>query len=159
NFFYAHPVGHAVEALHYCQGHHAADPSRSVSVALNASTAYELATFCPFIDAVYAIDHPFLEACADSPARLAGLPRDWDWVLDDSRRRQDFQLDLFAGMRDYYAASDEHLRARAGRSLVGLTSPGFVRHGALRFELPEAARAAAARRLDGSGPWIAVMPA
>jgi hypothetical protein len=26
NFFYAHPVGHAIEALHYANGHHAADP-------------------------------------------------------------------------------------------------------------------------------------
>jgi len=32
NFFYANPVGHAVEALHYCLGHHLADPTREVSV-------------------------------------------------------------------------------------------------------------------------------
>jgi hypothetical protein len=30
SFFYAQPVGHAVEALHYCLGHHAADPQRAV---------------------------------------------------------------------------------------------------------------------------------
>ncbi len=41
NFFYAHPAGHAVEALHYCLGHHAADPTREVSVALNAATSVE----------------------------------------------------------------------------------------------------------------------
>jgi hypothetical protein len=59
NFFYAQPVGHAVEALHYCLGHHSADPSRSVSLALNASTAHELALLCPFIENVYPIDHPY----------------------------------------------------------------------------------------------------
>ena len=28
NFVYAPPVGHAIEALHYSLGYHAADPSR-----------------------------------------------------------------------------------------------------------------------------------
>lgn len=46
NFFYAHPVGHVVEALHYCLGHHAADPTRDVAVVLNAASAVELASFC-----------------------------------------------------------------------------------------------------------------
>jgi hypothetical protein len=159
NFFYAHPVGHAVEALHYCLGHQLADPTRSVSVALNAATALELAAFCPFIDQVYAIDHPFLEDCPDSAARLAELPREWDWVLDDSRRHQEFQLDLFAGMRAYYEASDRHLHALRGRSIAGGSRAGYVPHAPLKFELPEAAREAAARRLDRPGPWIAVMAA
>jgi hypothetical protein len=159
NFFYAQPVGHAVEALHYCHGHHEADPGRSVSVALNAATAYELAGFCPFVDAVYPIDHPFVEDCPDSAARLAGLPREWDWVLDDARRHQRFQLDLFAGMRAYYEASDRHLQALQGRSIAGASRAGYVPHSRLRFALPAQARAAAARRLDGAGPWIAVMPA
>ena len=43
NFFYAPPVGHAVEALHYCLGHHAADPEREVAVTLHADTAVRLA--------------------------------------------------------------------------------------------------------------------
>ena len=71
NFFYAQPVGHAVEALHYAHGHHAADPARELSVALNAATATELADLCPFVAHAYAVDHPFLEPCADSSARLA----------------------------------------------------------------------------------------
>jgi hypothetical protein len=32
NFLYAQPVGHAIEALHYRLGYHAADPSREVAV-------------------------------------------------------------------------------------------------------------------------------
>jgi hypothetical protein len=160
NFFYAQPVGHAVEALHYGLGHHRADPTLRVSLALNAATAHELAAFCPFVDAVYPIDHPFVEACDDSDARLAGLPRTWDWVVDDFRRRQDVQLAAFAGMRDYYEASDRHLVAQQGRSVVCATPPGYVPRCRLRFELPAAARAAAAQRLSPGGDrWIAVMPA
>jgi hypothetical protein len=38
NFFSAHPVGHAIEGLHYALDHHAADPSREVAIALSART-------------------------------------------------------------------------------------------------------------------------
>jgi len=160
NFFYAQPVGHAVEALHYCHGHHAAAPGRQVSVALNASTATELARFCPFVERAYAIDHPFLAPCADSDARLAALPRHFDWVLDDGRRHQPFQLEAFPGMRDYYAASDRRLVAARRRTFAGNPEAGYVPHRQLRLELPAAARRAAARRLGDPGvPRIAVMPA
>ena len=74
-----------------------ADPGAEVSVALNAATAVELARFCPFVARAYAIDHPLLEPCADSSARLAELPRDWDAIADDPRRWQDIQLTIFPG--------------------------------------------------------------
>jgi hypothetical protein len=161
NFFYAQPVGHAIEALHYCLGHHAADPERRVSVALNAATAHELAGFCPFVENTYAVDHPFVAPCPDSAARLAGVPRQWDWVLDDFRRAQDFQLDAFAGMRDYYTATDEHLIAARGRGFVGSWRAGYLPGQQLRLELPARARAAARERLSAADGerLIAVMPA
>jgi hypothetical protein len=163
NFFYANPVGHAVEALHYCLGHHAADPTREVSVVLNAGTAIELAGFCPFVSYAFAIDHPLLEPCPDSAARQAAIPPGWDWVLDDFRRRQDYQLELFPGLRDYYNTSDRLLTATRGRTVVTSSPPGYVPHRQLRLELPQAVRAAAERRLaerfelPGSGR-IALMP-
>ena len=161
NFFYAQPVGHAVEALHHAQGHALAVPGRQVSLALNAATATELAGFCPFVRSTFAVDHPFLEPCPDSAGRLQALPRDWDWVVDDTRRHQPLQLDLFPGMRDYYTASDTHLRTAAGRSVVGAARAGYRAHEQLRFELPVTARRAAARRLGPGSPTtrIAVMPA
>lgn len=165
NFFYAHPVGHAVEALHYCLGHHVADPTREIAVALNVATAVELARYCPFVSETYAIDHPLLQSCVDSGRRLADVPRRWDWVLDDSRRWQDFQLAAFPGLLDYYSASDRHLAATHGRTFVGADAPGYVPHQQLRFVLPERARVSAARRLsqhDGGDPGvgrIALMPA
>ena len=48
-----------------------------------------------------------------------GVPRQWDWILDDVRRRNGLDLQTFPGMRDYYAASDEHLVATRGRSIAG----------------------------------------
>lgn len=163
NFFYAHPVGHVVEALHYCLGHQAAAPERTISVALNAASPVELVSFCPFVSAVYPIDHPFVQPCPDSSTRLAHLPREWDWVLDDFRRHQDIQRTLFPGLRDYYAATDRHLSARQHRTVVGDQTTGYLPHQQLRFTLPEQARAAARRRLGddhSSHPArIAVMPA
>lgn len=163
NFFYAHPVGHVVEALHYCLGHQAAAPERKISVALNAASPVELASFCPFVSAVYPIDHPFVQPCSDSTAKLAHLPQEWDWVLDDFRRHQGIQLSLFPGLRDYYAATDRHLSARQHRTVVGDQTTGYLPHQQLRFTLPERPRAAARHRLgdDNSGhpARIVVMPA
>src|ERR1700733_12987263 len=164
NFFYAPPVGHAIEALHYCLGHHLADPEHEVSVVLNSASAVELACFCPFVSEGFAVGHPVREPCPDSAARQASIPRRWDWVLDDHRRHQQVQLDLFPGLRDYYLTSDRLLAATEGRTVVGAAAPGYVAHQQLRLQIPEAARAAAQRRFDAHpGPSqagrIAVMPA
>jgi hypothetical protein len=161
NFFYAQPVGHAVEALHYCLGHHTAAPDRAVSVALNAASACELARYCAFVESAYPIKHPFVEACRDSAGRLADVPREWDWVLDDFRRRQDFQLRAFPGMRDYYQASDRHLIAARGRTVVGDRAAGYVPRCRLRLALPADARDRALRvmRCPEGARWIAVTPA
>ncbi|QFU92427.1 hypothetical protein [Amycolatopsis sp. YIM 10] len=151
NFFYAQPIGHAVEALYYANGHHAARPDREIAVALNAATAVEFADYCPFVSAKYAMDHSFVERDPDSAARLAALPREWDHVIEDSRRYQDFQLEMFPGMRDYYTAAEEHLVARVKRTFVGDPRVGYLPRQHLRFELPERVRRE--RR-----PRIAVLP-
>src|SRR5690625_7135541 len=95
--FYAHPVGHAVEALHYAHGHWGFDTSREVSVLLNARTPVELAGLCPWVTQAYGVDHPLLERCADSSERLAQVPREGDWVTDAGRRRHDRQAEQFQG--------------------------------------------------------------
>jgi hypothetical protein len=135
NFFYAQPVGHAVEALHYAHGHHQADPTRRISVALNAATPTELGALCPFVEHTYAVHHPFVEA-GHAPLTL---PEQWDWVLDDPRRHQPLQTDTFKGMRDYYAASDAHLVATAGRTIAGFGKLSYLPHQPLRFNLEPAA--------------------
>jgi hypothetical protein len=103
---------------------------------------------CPWLDRAYAIDHPFLEP-GSHPEALRQVPREWDWVVDDVRRLQDFQLEAFPGMRGYYEASDEHFHA-ADRIVTGAPRPPYVRHARLTLELTPAATEA---------PLIALMPA
>lgn len=156
DFFYAHPVGHAIEALHHCLALHEADPSREIGVVLNARTPTELAGCCPFVTHSYAVDAPFLEPAPDAPASIAHIPREWDWVLSDVRRVLDVQLDMFPGMRDHYAASDEWFVASERRGILGVVPPSRVARTQLRLDLPAAARSAAAGVEPGT---VALMPA
>ena len=68
------------------------------------------------------------------------------------RRHQAFQLELFPGMRDYYAASDAHLVARRA-------APSPAPAARLPPAPAAALRACDARRARRSARWIAVMPA
>ena len=151
--FYAHPVGHAIEALHYANGHAAADPALEVSVALNAATPVELARFVPSVRAAYPIDHPFVEPGDGSADALAGIPRGWTWIADDARRHQPVQLELFAGMRDLYAASDAYFTAERRRGVAGFPPLPYRPHQPLRLALPEHLRP------DVGRPALALMPA
>lgn len=160
DFFYAQPVGHAIEALHHALALHRADPTRALSVLLNAATPTELAECCPFVTATYPVRAPFVEPAPDAGRSLGHVPRHWDWILDDPRRDQDFQLAAFAGMRDHYAAADRRFAARSGRGPLGVEPPTRARHQQLRLELPPIVREAAAAQLpDSGGPLIALMPA
>jgi hypothetical protein len=147
NFFYAQQLGHAIEALHYANGYHEGDPSLEISVALNAATPVELASFCPFVKDAYAVEHPFLEA---GSAPLDVLPREWDWIVDDGRRHQDYQRAWFPGMAAYYESSDRHLRSKHRRSVVFYGGPPYVPHAQLRLRPPPA---------PDRGCTIALMPA
>lgn len=160
DFFYAHPVGHAIEALHHALALHRADPTRELSVLLNAATPTELAGCCPFVAATYPVRASFVEPAVDVDRSLDHVPRNWDRILDDPRRHQDFQVAAFAGMRDHYAASDRRFVARLGRGPLGVEPPDRARHQQLRLELPVSAREAAAQRIaEHDGPLIALMPA
>lgn len=155
DFFYAHPVGHAIEALHHCLALHEADPTAEIGVVLSARTPAELASCCPFVTHAYAVDAPFLEPAPDALASIAHIPREWDWVVSDARRVQDVQLTMFPGMRDHYEASDSWFVTDVGRSLTGAPRPPRKAHTRLRLELPEHARAAA----GFAGETIALTPA
>ena len=120
NFFYAQPVGHAIEALHYAHGHALADPELEVSVALNAATPVELAGFCPWVDQAYAVGHSLFDP---SPPDLGHIPPHWDRVLDDARRHQPDQLELFPGLRSYYEACDARFGAAPGARLHAALPP------------------------------------
>jgi ADP-heptose:LPS heptosyltransferase len=160
NFWYAHPVGHAIEGLRYCLGYHRADPSLEISLLLNGASPTELADLCPFIERVYAIDFTgFHDAASDPDEALRAVPKEWDYVVDDHRGRQPQQLSSFTGLRRFYEASDRHFVARTARGTAGSEPPAYQPNQQLRLELPADTRGAARRGLKRRPRWIAFMPA
>lgn len=149
NYWYAHPVGHAIEALRYCLGYKRADPALRVSVLLNAATAVELAHCCPFIDSVYAVPYTALEQPDGDPRdALGGVPREWDWVVANHRESEERHA-RFRGFRDFYDASEAYFQPRRGRGRTGGEPPAYAPNQQLRLELPAPARAAAQDTLQG----------
>ncbi|HEY9472709.1 MAG TPA: hypothetical protein VIS06_02535 [Mycobacteriales bacterium] len=157
NFWYAHPVGHAIEALRICLGYHRADPTVRVSLVLNSATPTELANLCPFVSTTYRVTHPFFDAANCPEVPLEHVPRDWDWVVDDGRRAEPAQLAAFGGFAGYHTAADSHLRARLGRGLTGTPPPAYLPHQRLTLDLPADARVRASRLLAGASVRIAVL--
>jgi hypothetical protein len=158
NFWYAQPVGHAIEALHYCLGYHRADPARHISLVLNAATPIELAYLCDFIDRAYAVAFPFGSLQHDGKPDFNRIPASWDWVADDGRRYLPRQRAMFPGFARYYEAADAYFTPRQGRTVAGGEPPTYSRHQHLRLALPEDARIRAAKLVPG-GTRIAIMPA
>jgi hypothetical protein len=160
NFMECNPVGHAVEALRYALGYHRADPSLRVSVLLAHNTPTELAGMCPFVEAACPVALP--AALAEPPElvrAVAGVPRRWDWIVDNPRRHSAEHMALFPNFERFYAVTDRHLHARRGHSTIGVPPPAYAAHQQLRLQLPPGRRAAARRLLGDAGTAIAVMPA
>jgi hypothetical protein len=107
NFFEAHNVGHVIEALHYCLGHHKANPESRLSVLLNALAPTALAQLCPFVESVYTVELPGYPedtsglSEADCLAALRDVPREWDYVLDNHRRNVKPHLEAVPGFALY----------------------------------------------------------
>jgi hypothetical protein len=149
NYWYAYPVGHAIEGLRYALGYKAAEPTRRVSLLLSGATPVELADCCPFLDEVYAVPYTgFEEPDADPHEALAAIPREWDWVVDN-HRAWDESHDRFRGFRAFFDAAEEHFAPRRGRAPSGAEPPSYLPHQELRLELPQSARAAAHELLQG----------
>jgi len=146
NYWYAHPVGHAVEGMRHALGYHAADSELSVSLLLNGATPLELARLCPFLDRVYGVPFTsFMEVASDPWTALVEVPREWDYVVGKSRAHHD----RYPGFRTFYDAAEAHLRPRLGCAVVGQEPPAYLPHQDLRLELPERAREEAQATLSG----------
>ncbi|HVW90587.1 MAG TPA: hypothetical protein VHC01_14080 [Gaiellaceae bacterium] len=159
NYWYAHPVGHALEGMRYALGYKAADPDLRVSLLLNGATAVELARLCPFIDEVYAVPYSgFMEPDADPAEALADVPGVWDWIVENHRVGQSSH-DGFRGFRAFFDAAHAHLESRHPRGVAGAAPPAYVPHQNLRLDLPSGARAAAAATVGARRPVISVLPA
>lgn len=164
NFFEAHNVGHVIEALHYCLGHYRANPESRLSVLLNAAAPTELAELCPFVETVYPVELPGYpedtsnlseEECL---AALRGVPKEWDYVVDNPRREVEAHLQAVPGFARYYEASDRHFRARKARVTVSGEPPGYVPRQHLRLELPRENRLRSRCYVAAGSPRIAVLP-
>lgn len=158
DYWYAHPVGHALEALRYCLGYKTANPELRVSVLLNEATPTELARLCAFIADVYPVPFTsFVDVPTDPLEALAGVPREWDWVVENHRAREPAQQS-FAGFKAFFDAAHEHFRPRNPLGVAGAEPPAYTPHTQLRLHPPAPAREAAAATIAGGRPAISVVP-
>jgi hypothetical protein len=161
DFYFAHPVGHVIEALRYALGYHRASPDLRISLVLNGRAPTELADLVPYVETTYAIggslDFDFLHG-GDARQAIAHIPRDWDYVVDDARRDYPGLRAMFPGMAAYYDTSDAHFRVAEGRGVAGAEPPAYLPHQQVVLNVPAASRARARHRLGGRRPRIAVMP-
>jgi hypothetical protein len=164
NFVYCPPVGHTIEALHYCHGYHRADPGLRIGLALNADSPTELATLCRYIADVYPVALDVFDPAQRGSGSLDRIPAGWDWVVDDDRGHQAPQRELFPGLAAYYdMAADRFAAAGSALGMAGAVPPRYSAGEQFRLRLPGPALASARRRLrdaaPGAGPSIAVLPA
>jgi hypothetical protein len=168
NFVYCPPIGHAIEALHYCHGYHHADAGLRIGLALSADTPAELAALCPYVRDVYPVQVDVFDPGYDPTAALDAVPTGWDWVVDDDRGHQTHQRMAFPGLARYYdRARDRFTAAGAVIGTAGAAPPRYSSGAGFRLPLPGGARAEAQRRLADARPgsreqpWprIAVLPA
>ncbi|WP_370326661.1 hypothetical protein [Euzebya sp.] len=159
DFVDAHNVGHVVEALRYAAGHRAANPDAHIGLVLNAASPSEMATWAGTVDEVFTI--PLYEGVEAMAGAAAGIPAEWDYVLDDLRRTNPVQLDVVPGFADWWPIADAHFEAAEHRGYCGIPPqpPGYVPHQTVRLDLPAAARASAGDLVPGGSPRIAVVPA
>ena len=157
NYWYAHPVGHALEGMRYALGYKAANPQLRVSLLLNGASAVELARLCTFIDEVYAVPFTgFMEVDADAAEALAGVPRSWDWLVENHRVCESSH-DSFLGFRAFFDAAHAHFRPDHPLGIAGRQPPDYTPHQQLRLDLPPNARAAAAATVGRGRPVISVV--
>jgi len=168
NFVYCPPIGHAIEALHYCHGYHHANPELRIGLALNADTPAELAALCPYVGDVYQIRVDMFDPAYDADRALATVPPGWDWVVDDDRGHQPDQRMAFPGLARYYDQARDRFSATG--SIIGTAGAAPLRYSPgqdFRLPLPDGTRAEAGRLLgitrassrEQPGPRIALLPA
>jgi hypothetical protein len=157
NYWYANPVGHAIEGLRYALGYHVANPELTISLLLNAATPVELARCCPFLDEVYAVPFSdFARVVGDPVAALAEVPRQWDYVVDNYRADEP-SYDQFKGFRSFFDAAQEHFEPRVGFGFTGAEPPAYAPDQQLRLDLPAPVRETARQTLGADRRSISVI--
>ncbi len=145
------PVGHAVEGLRMAGSFKAANPRLDVSLVLNARTALDLATCCPWLTSLHTVDLDVFAEQLPGDA-FADVPRDWDWIHLGGYRGPDFFAAFPQIERLTIAATAHHRPVHNG-------TPPREQEWPLRLELPAAAREQAEQILgDGGRPILSVLP-
>lgn len=143
------PLGHAVEGLQIAYGYHLAGQA-AVSVVLNRRSAVDLLSCCPWLSASYTAELDAFDG-AFSSSIYDAVPRAWDWVIQEYRRRDPGQVAEFPGLGRLADVADAHYEI--GRS----DEPRFVTEAPLRLALPPWAMEKAADLLPEGRVSIAVM--
>jgi hypothetical protein len=97
-----------------------------------------------------------MEADADPTEALEGVPREWDWVVENHRARESSH-EGFGGFRAFFDAAHAHFEPRHPLGVAGREPPAYTPHQQLRLELPADARAAAAAVVGDAQPVLAVV--
>lgn len=158
NFVFCHPVGHAIEALHYCYGYHRANPDLRIGLALIDQTPYELAELCPYIDQVYPLPVDLMDGNTDCRPLLSRVPAGWDHVVEDERGAEPGLRAMFPGLGAYYDQARDYFAGARSIRPAGSEPPAYEAGAPFRLSLPADRREAAERRFQGSAPRIAVLP-
>ena len=90
----------------------------------------------------------FHDAAGDPAEALAGVPRSWDWVVENHRACKDSHKEMH-GFRAFFHAAREHFSTRHPVGVAGRDPPAYEPHQDLRVELPADACAAAAATTGG----------
>jgi hypothetical protein len=145
------PVGHAIEGLQVAGAYRAANPDLKVALLLNARTALDLASSCPWLSALYTVD---LDLSADRipDDAFADIPREWDWVHWGGYRGP-WSFAQYPQFERLTARAVDHFRTRYAET------PQRAREWRLRLELPSwAVQEANSRLRSSSGPILSVLP-
>ncbi|HZS30109.1 MAG TPA: hypothetical protein VFA37_02510 [Gaiellaceae bacterium] len=92
---------------------------------------------------------------ADPLQALAGVPREWDWLVEDGRIRDPRQN--FPSFLAFYEAAHAYFEPAHPVGVAGAAPPAYEPNQQLRLELPADARAAAAATIGESRRAISVV--
>jgi hypothetical protein len=164
NFVYFNPVGHVIEALHYCHGYYRANPETYLAVAINVKGPTELADWCDYISRTYSIPFDPFDPVANENS-VDAIPTGWAWILNDQRGHQPTQRSLFPGLAAYYDRSNRKFSVTG--SVIGIAGsepPAYAPGESFRLTIPFDLREKLERWIavtlpESVAPLIAILPA
>ena len=159
NFWEAHPVGHVVEALRVALGYHVGNPTKSISLVLNAAAPTELTKLCSFIDKTYpiSVDGYPEHVNHESNINFDSVGTRWDYIIDNSRRQSQDHMNVVPGFKKYFNESDAYFEAVTFHGITGSQPPIYTPNQQLLLSIDEESRKKAELFYGSSPHKIAVL--